>query len=165
MTRRQRHEHDQAVRDQPDDALRPDRAQAGRHAGAGLDHDDLPHVGQAEHHQAHAQGHDQRVDAEDADADAAHQPDQGGDGEGDEQRHPDPLAAHERRDDEAGHRRDGADREVDAAGQHRQGLAAGEDGERHGGPQRRAHPVGGDDARPGELAGDDQQDAAGRGAG
>ena len=50
-----------------------------RHAGAGLDRLQLPDVGEAEHDEAHAQGHDQRVDPEDADADAGDQAGQRGD--------------------------------------------------------------------------------------
>ena len=104
---------------------------------AGLDRLELPDVGQAEDDQAHAQGHDQRVDPEDADADAGHEADErGGDERDDDRRRAGPGAADERRDDEAGHRGDRADRQVDAAGQHRQRLAAGEDRERDGGPQR-----------------------------
>ena len=49
---------------------------ASADAGAGLDHQQLADVGEPEDDQAHAQGHDQRVDAEDADADAVQEADQ-----------------------------------------------------------------------------------------
>ena len=48
----------------------PEPAELGGHARPGLDHDELPDVREAEDDEAHAQGHDQRVDPEDADADA-----------------------------------------------------------------------------------------------
>ena len=112
--------------------LEPTRAQAIGDAGAGLELVELPDVGKPQDDEAHPQGHDQRVDPEDADADAGDQARQRRRGEG----HRDPLAdaarrVDERRGDEAGHRADGADREIDAARQHRQRLAAGDDGQRH----------------------------------
>ena len=110
--------------------------------GPGLDRLELPDVGEAEDDQAHAQGHDQRMDPEDADADAVHEPGQRGherarraiaDGTPPGCGRGSPMT-------NAGHRGDGADRQVDAAGQHRQRLAAGQDRQRDGGPD--------DDVRP-----------------
>ena len=69
MSSGERHEDDQAVREDLEEPIRPERPQLVGDAGAGLDHLQLPDVGQAEDDQAHAQGHDQRVDPEDADAD------------------------------------------------------------------------------------------------
>ena len=104
---------------------------------AGLDDRQLVDVREPQDDEAHAQGHDQRVDPEDADADAVEQPGEGRRRERDDDRDDGPL----RRPTSvatmnAAMRGDRADREVDAAGQHRQRLAAGEDRQRDGGAER-----------------------------
>ena len=72
--RGQRDEHERGCTGRPPrSSSDPSERNAGGTPGAGLDHLELPDVGQPEHDQAHAQGHDQRVDPEDADADAGHE--------------------------------------------------------------------------------------------
>ncbi len=69
---RQRHEHDEAVGDDRQaGSIRSCGARAGRLRLSGPL--DLPDVGEAQHDQAHAEGHDQRVHLEHADADAVHE--------------------------------------------------------------------------------------------
>ena len=149
----QHHEDQRRDRQEDDKAVGQDRQlhpgsegpQRCRHARSGLDHHELPHVGQAEHDQAHAQGHDQRVDAEHAHADAVEDAGQCRDQEGDEERDGQALAADEGRDHEPAHRGDGADGQVDPAGQERERLAGGEQGQRDGRPHDHAGPAGVDD--------------------
>ena len=125
----------------------------------------LPHVGEAQHDQAHAQGHDQRVNPEHADADARQEPRESGGRERDDDGGRHPPAGGKRRHDEPGHRGHGADREVDPARQHRQGLAAGEDRQDHRPAQDDAGPLGADHARPRPAGSRRRGCRAGRGAG
>ena len=77
-----------------------ERAELGRDPGAGLTRLDLPDVGEAEHDQAHAEGHDQRVHLEHADADAVDQPGYPGREEHDDDGRRETHGPHQRRDDE-----------------------------------------------------------------
>ena len=122
----------------------PSQRSSGGTPAAGLDRLQLPEVGDAQDDQAHAQGHDQRVDAEDADADAGHQARRASRRRA-RRRWPAGVPGPETsgRDDEAGHRGDGADRQVDAAGEHRERLTAGEDRERDRGAEDDRPPTSG----------------------
>ena len=105
-----------------------------------------------------AERHDQRMHAEDADADAVGEADQHGREQRDQDRDRRVVLRHLRRHDEGAHRGDGADRQIDAAGQHGQRLAGGEDGERNGELDGVGDPALVDDAGAEQLEDDDERD-------
>ena len=170
---RDRHEEEEAVREELERRPGAQPLDRVRNDDAGQDHRELVDRDEAEHDEVHAQGHDQRVDLEHPDADSGHESGGGRGEERDDDRDDRALAVHEGRHDEGGHRGNGADRQVDAAGQHRQRLAAGQDRQRDRGAERHADPLGRDDAGLHELQDDDEPDqeaderdeSAGRGTG
>ena len=156
-----RDEEQQRVRDAPGQAGAEPGEDVGD-LGAGGDDGALVDLQAAGADQAGAERHDQRMDAEDADADAVGEADQHAPGTSASSERDRRVVVHRLgRHDEGGHRRDGGDREVDAAGQHGQRLAAGEHRER----DRELHGVGDpalvDDAGAQDLQDDDEQRSAG----